>query len=180
MKYIYIFIGIIILKFLINLINYINNFRYERIWSTFFTEANVNSKTYAKQIQNHFKNANIKDSNRAITIPTGYGQLATQKFTSFNNIFLNDVDNMALIQNAFLESRGVYKKRMIDSFNPFYWIDLIIKLPKHFIEYLGLDTETIFTKIFQIIYWLIDSVLLVYYRENIFNFFQNFISELFK
>lgn len=180
MKYIYIFIGIIVLKFIINLVNYINGFRLERIWFSFFAKKNVNAITYTKQIQNHFKNAGLKSNYQPCSIPVGYGQIANTTISTFDNIFSNSQSTSLFVETYFLEARGVYRKRMLDSFNPLYWMDCIINLPKHLIEYLGLDTETIFTKLFQIIYWLIDSVLLVYYHEPIFNFIKDFISKLFK
>lgn len=180
MKYIYVFICLIILKFILNLLHYLESFRLEKIWYSYFAKNNVNAITYTKHIQNLFKNAGLKDNNQPFTMPTGYNQIVNTTCSIYDNIFSKLGNITVLVQRYFLEARGIYRKRMFDSFNPLYWLDLIINLPKNFFEYLGLDTETIFTKIFQLIYWIVNSVLLVYYREQILKFIQNYFTGLFK
>lgn len=185
MKYIYIFIVIIFLKFLINLLQFLKNPKLHKIWKRYFEnlankKIDNNAITYTEEIVKNFKTANIHDISIPMVEPVGYGQIATSQISAFTNIFANDKTCFTYINDAFLMAHGVYRKRMLDSFNPFFWLDFIIKLPKYIIEYLGLDSQTVFTKIFQLIYWIIDSFLLVCYREPILNYLQDFISKLFK
>ncbi len=181
MKYLYVFIGLIIIKFIYNLLQYINNFRLYKIWLSFFDKSsNINAVTYTAEIKSHLLNANIKDSKQPISIRTGYNMIANTKYSMIDNIFTNNEDVFTWYQFAFLEARGVYRSRMKDSFKLSYWIKLIIFLPKNIIQYLGLNAETIFTKIFQLIYWIIDSVLIVYYRDELLLSFQKIFDQLFK
>lgn len=184
MNYIYIFISVVLLKFLYNLINYLENFRLYKIWTNYFDKLIKKKKcsnaiTYTRNIEEHFKLANISNASIPFSIPIGYGQVATSEATMFENIFANDKRVIPYINNAFLEARGFFKKRMLESFNPMYWLKLIIYLPKNIIKYLGLNTDTIFTKIFQIIFWIADTLLFVIYQDEISIFIKNIINELF-
>lgn len=185
MKYIYIFVTIVIMRFLYYLFKYLNNDKLYKIWKQYFYDLinkKPNSKaiTYTKAIENNFKSAKIKNSLIPIAQPIGYWQIATSQAKSFDNIFVNDKRVMPYINEAFLQTAGVFREKMFESFNPFYWIKLIIFLPKNIISYLGLNVETIFTKLFQLIYWFIDTFLIFYYRDDIFSGFQAFFSNLFK
>lgn len=184
MIYVYIFIGIVTVKFLYNLMQYLNNFRLYKIWKSYFEKkSNNNAITYTKDIENHLKQANVKDTAIPILEPLGLGQIATATTTAFDNIFAYDKRPFSYINHAFLEARGVYRSRMIDSFKISYWIKLIVFLPKNIISYLGLNADTIFTKIFQIIFWVIDSILIVVYQDKITIFVKNtidYVVQLFK
>ncbi len=181
MIFIKIFLVIIILKFIYNLFHFINNFRLYKIWKSFYSQKqNINAITYTNEIKTHLVKAGIKDSMTPISIPTGHNMIANTSISMMNNIFTNTEVNINYFQFAFLEARGVYRSRMLESFKPSYWASLVIFLPKNIIQYLGLDANTIFTKIFQLIYWLIDSILIAYYQEDIILFFQELIIKLFK
>ena len=59
---------------------------------------------------------------------------------------------------------------MIDRFNPLYWIETALHLPKVVLTYLGLPPESVFIKGALIIWWGIAgivSILLVVYRPEI-------------
>ena len=57
----------------------------------------------------------------------------------------------------FAESKGAYKSKILETFNPLYWIELIIWLPKQFTLFLGLNKELKAVKtiniLLQTIYW---------------------------
>ncbi len=184
MKYIFIVITVIGSKFLYNLFKLIENKKLHKIWSNYFKNIDNdkdydNAITYTIDIQNHFKQANIKDASIPISQGIGFGQVAVSHTTAFTNLFVNDKRCYQRINDAFLEAKGVYRSRMKESFKISYWIKLIIFLPKNIISYLGLNTETIFTKIFQVMFWLIDSIIFVIYKDNILSFFQNLFEQLF-
>ena len=57
----------------------------------------------------------------------------------------------------FAESKGAYKAKLLETFNPLYWIELIIWLPKQLTLFLGLNNELKAVKtiniLLQTIYW---------------------------
>ncbi len=168
----YIFSIMFFYKLISNIIFFFNNERLLQIWLSFFAKDNSNAFSYKQQIIDNFKRANIKDTSQPITVPTGYFQVVNTTYSTFDNIFLNDKRTASLTRDFFLEAKGVYRKRIFESFNPLYWINLIIFLPKNIIAFLGLNSDTIFTKISQLIFWFIDSVLIVKYQDKILEFIK--------
>lgn len=67
-----------------------------------------------------------------------------------------------------------YKFRQ--NFNPMFWVDFVIFLPKHIISYLGLNTDNVFAKLLNIIYWLITPILVIF-RDRLWDFLINFFSQ---
>ncbi len=47
---------------------------------------------------------------------------------------------------------------MIETFNPLYWIEAVINLPKQLLNYLGLPSESIVIKIAQLMWWIAGAV----------------------
>lgn len=176
----YVFLAIFLYKLLSNIISYFNNSRLYKIWKSFFLNDNNHAVTYTSQIVSNFKKAGIKNSTHPITIPTGHNYVANTKYSYFDNIFMKSPQTLPIISEFFLQAQGIYRKRIFESFNPLYWIELIIFLPKNIIAYFGLNTDSIFTKIFQLIFWIIDSIIIVYYRDEIAFYIQNLINNLFK
>lgn len=173
MYYIYIFSGIWLFKFLNNTIHFVNNWRLNKIWQSYFKNSNKNALSYKPTIIKNFKDANLIDTKIPITIPTGYFMVANTKYSVFENMYVYDEQIIYHIKQYFNSAKGIYRSRIVECFNPFYWIRCIVFLPKTIIQFLGLNVETIFTKILQIIFWIIDSVLLVVYQQEITNFIKN-------
>ena len=105
--------------------------------------------------------------------------IQTGNVSLFNNLFVNDKRIVTLAFTSFDESIGVYKQRLRENFNPIFWIECFIYLPKNIFKYLGLKDSSIFVKISQILYWVI-TVFYTLYNEQINKFIQDFLSSLFK
>ena len=60
--------------------------------------------------------------------------------------------------DCLLEAKGNYWSKFINSFNPFYWLRIIIFIPKYLFSYLGIKEKSFLIKIFQLIYWLIAVI----------------------
>jgi hypothetical protein len=96
--------------------------------------------------------------------PAGYGQISTGTISVINNMFNTDDIRIRNQMTAFFfEAQGVYWHRAWCSFNPLYWIQTILYLPREVIEYVGLPTEHWTTKVFQLIYW-VGSVILALHK----------------
>ena len=60
---------------------------------------------------------------------------------------------------------GETKRRIIETFNPIFWIMNIVFLPTKIIEYFGGDSQKLSTKIANFIYWLIPIIVAVFTDE---------------
>ena len=161
MKYLYIFLSIIGLHATYNLTNFL---RYPLIKKHMLNNySNVTSKkddalSHRTQILNYIKNAGVKDKFIPVVQPVGYGHVATSTVSVFNNLMNTRKDIAVNVSDCLLEAKGNYWLKFINSFNPFYWIKIIVFIPKHLFSYLGLKEESNIIKIFQLIYWVLAVV----------------------
>lgn len=138
----------------------------------------MKSMTHKNQIINYMKNAGVKDKSIPIVQALGYGQLASASVSIFDNILNQRQDVAQIAFECLLEAKGNYWSRFINSFNPFYWLRIVIFIPKNIFMYFGIKESSIFIKIFQLIYWLIAVIctfLIAVFPEEI----KTFIFSLF-
>ncbi|KEI75922.1 hypothetical protein [Clostridium botulinum] len=134
-------------------------------YSSYIKGENSNFTTNKKEIINLFKKAGIKDSYIPASAPLGFNQIATYKASIFTNILTLTNETIFAVSGMFNEAIGIFRYKIFETFNPLYWIDLIIFLPKNMFEYLGVGSEKVLVKIFQIIWWIV-SPLAILFRED--------------
>jgi hypothetical protein len=118
----------------------------------------MDSLSCKTQILSYIKNAGVKDRHIPVTQAVGYGHIASSTVSVLDNILNNRKDVASMAMECLLEAKGNYWFRFINSFNPFYWLKIILFIPKYTLSYLGLKEESVVIKIFQIIYWLACAI----------------------
>ncbi len=174
-----IFLIIFLYKILKNLYNLyrVKTIRY--YFLTIFTNK-VNNKVYETkdEILKLFKDAGVEDSLFPVTQRAGFGLVNSFEASTFK-VYPSNLEIFAGAQlQMFDYSIGVYKKRIFECFSPLYWFELIIFLPKTIFEYLGLNTESIFVKFLNLIYWIV-GLLFGIFKENIFTFLFSYLPKNF-
>lgn len=139
-----------------------------------FVDENIPITVYKPILKSILKRADIEDRRLPMVQPVGYGQIATGTVSIIDNFPNRFEDHAIAISRMIDEAIGVFKQRFIETFNPLYWLDLIIFLPKTILSYLGLNPENVLVKIFNIIWWMIVPIALIF-REQ----FTQFILDLF-
>lgn len=161
MNIIFVVIIFILLYSVYNLINFL---RYPIIEKHLLytyssnTSLKMKSMTHKNQIINYIKNAGVKDKSIPIVQSLGYGQLASAPISIFDNILNQRQDVAQLAMESLLEAKGNYLSRFINSFNPFYWLHIILFIPKNIFMYFGVKESNVFIKIFQFLYWLLAVI----------------------
>lgn len=89
--------------------------------------------------------------------PMGWGQLASFKIDVLENFPSNREDMAKVACRIILDALGVYNDRMWSSINPLFWIQVFVFLPQSIIDYLGLSTNTVLTKLLQLVWWALCS-----------------------
>jgi len=56
------------------------------------------------------------------------------------------------------EAIGFCRDRLLETFNPAYWIEAVIYLPRKMLAYVGLSPESLAARILQVIYWVLSAV----------------------
>ena len=177
----YLFLLVSSLKFIINFIKYIQCKRYCDKYGEWLAGQNPNLKRSQHQIIKLFKEAGIKDSVFPIAEPLGLGQVATSNISIFDN-FPNRTEKIVSITiGMFDQAIGVYSSRAFETLNPIYWIESIIYLPRNILSYVGMSAENIITKLIQVFYWILGSILTLFYpvySNEIGEIIKSFIEQL--
>jgi len=109
----------------------------------------LEEKTELKKL---FDIAGIPNQGESYMDPAGYGFVHRKDVKYFDNIHIPNADIADYFHYSFLVSTGYFKKRRNESFSIFYWILLILNLPKHIYQHYGKKAKgTIYTLI-DIIY----------------------------
>ena len=165
-KILLIFISIFIYKLISNFYylkrcKSLQNGYFEWIKST-----NADYTSYRREVLNLFKKANVTDAYIPTAQPIGFMQISTFKASVQQNFPSLITDHVSATMTMFDESIGVYRLRIKECFNPIYWIDCVIFLPKNILTYLNLDSEKVAFKILNVIFssiwWLIIASITIF------------------
>jgi len=118
------------------------------------------------------KDAGVSDFGVSKIEPAGYGYTKQYEIKGFSNLTLIDPEIINAIQSKFHEAIGVYKHRVCQTINPVFWIEFIIRLPKHALSVLGIKSDNSFSQLVQLIYWII-GIIMGLETLNIINFFES-------
>ncbi|CDD12126.1 predicted protein [Phascolarctobacterium succinatutens CAG:287] len=125
--------------------------------------------------------ANVKESYLPVCQPVGLGR-AVQYNASVKEQFPSRIHDFVLQTNKMIyEAEGVYLGRIKEAFNPLYWIDLIVFLPKHLMNYFGCNSESVLAKAFQAIYFVavgVYSLIKDFYPDAVRTLLEKLISQL--
>ncbi len=91
--------------------------------------------------------------------------------------FLSDKDCRKNINTIFNRTIGVYRLRLLQCFNPFYWIFL----PKYIFESLNIQTPPILVYLSDIVFWVFSAfcgyAIEIYFNTHYGSFLQETISK---
>ena len=177
------FFIIFFLIFSYKLIRNIGRFiRINTLYKYYFSlcSPNTNPKVWETKQEtiNLFKIAGIKDTFIPVSQKMGHGYIGSFKASLFDNYPTNRSNFASHYFSMFDEAKGVFKYRIYECFNPFYWIDLIIFLPRNILNYIGVSPEVRSTKILNIIltsiYWFL-GILVAILQDKIQTFILSYL-----
>lgn len=180
-KILIVFVSIIVFHALYNLINYFRYSYIENLFNGLFsTDHKIRKKSlsFKNSIVNYIKYAGVSDSHIPVSQAIGYGQVANANISVLRNIVCNREDIASAAYELLLEAKGNYWIRFINTFNPFYWIRLVLFIPRYLFSYLGLKADSIVIKIFQLLYWLLGivfTILMSVFPDEVKSFITSFI-----
>ena len=181
LKLIYVFLGYGIIKLLINFNKYYQCKDYLNKYNEYLENPYWELSEHKSHVIKLFKDAGLKDSTIQFIKPLGLSHVAHGNAWVFDQ-FPNDREEVVgKTIDYFHQAIGVYRLRAREVFNPLYWIEFIIYLPKHVFNYLGVSPESVVIKIAQLIYWSVAtvvSIICALYTPEIDMFLKDWISQL--
>ncbi|TFH62629.1 hypothetical protein [Peribacillus frigoritolerans] len=161
MIYLFTILLIVILKFLINIRKF---FLCKKYLQYFFDWLNEDCKVNLSEAQPIVKRLVDEAGYADIRVPhvqsMGYGKLASYEANPFN-AFPSRLKSVASVIISILSSsKGVYRQRAFESFNPLFWIEFIVFLPKNIFSYIGLSNKGTTVKVSNIIWWMTCTIII--------------------
>ncbi len=91
----------------------------------------------------------------------GYGYYSAEEMRIKRDISHKDMKVQGIIHNELVSARGVFLNRIIENFNPMYWIESVVFLPRCILSCTGLHPESEVIKLSQVIWWIAGPLVLV-------------------
>jgi hypothetical protein len=166
------FIIICALKFIINFHKYLRIKYLFKKYNDYIENPIWEFSKYKLEILKLFKDAGIKNSGINVSQHVGYGTLKVQQISVLSNINFINEDIISIITGNFYATIGYYKLRFLETFNPIFWIEYIVFLPKNIFKYIGFKSSNVLINIIQIIYWILGLFASIYaiFGFNIHNY----------
>jgi hypothetical protein len=143
-------------KLVVNAVNWCRLNRLENqyyLWLKDYTDfAHLAEKR--QLLKKLMKTANVADAYVNRTQPMGFGIIASGKCNVFEQFPSNESDIVKITLYKISEARGVFKANFWETFNPLYWIQFVLFLPKKMLTYLGTSPDFVITKLCQLIWWI--------------------------
>ncbi|MBI3124470.1 MAG: hypothetical protein HYZ10_08695 [Ignavibacteriales bacterium] len=123
------------------------------------------------EIKNVVLKTGIQDQRTSYMEPLGFGYTQKESVTALDNLLMLNPEVMGSSKEIIKRAKGYYKIQALKCFNPLFWIEFIVFLPKELLKYFGVDDNakggSVMIKIFQVIYWLV-SIFFMYqtYLKN--------------
>ncbi|UVI32064.1 hypothetical protein [Paenibacillus spongiae] len=152
---VFIFVIVVISRLILNLFRLNKTKMYLREYMNWLNsgEARIDLMEHQHMVTTLVNKAGKGDIRVPVSQAMGYGQIANFKADPFA-AFPNRLESVAHITIQTLKSCiGIYRFRCFESFNPIYWLGLIVFLPRSILLYLGVESKSIVTKVFNLLWW---------------------------
>lgn len=131
-----------------------------------------------QRIVHVLKIANIEDNSFPNVQPVGYGYVRTGNLSMFDNVPSLRKDVVECVFTGLKEAKAVFWNRMLEAFNPVYWAEFIIYLPKNILIYLGISGGSIIVKLFQICWWslgLLSAIAGIFFNKEFMDWIRKYL-----
>lgn len=146
---------LLLLKFVLNLVRYLRTKRYlakYKKWHASRDEKFLESKA---QVVKLVRDAGVDDQHISVSQHVGYGNLQVTQASVLDNFPHLSQDMSTAAQRLLREAIGTYRARMLETFNPLYWLETLVYLPRELLSYLGVPAESLFIKVLQVFWWIL-------------------------
>ncbi len=150
---------------------------YKRKYEEFLAKPNDSFFIHEESVKRIFNQAQISDVWIPDCQPVGFGMIQTRNARVFSNMGVTRLDVVCAMRQCFLKAEGAFHANLVESFSPLYWVRSLIFLPSKMCEYLGGKSDQLVVKIFQLIYWVLTPLILIW-RDNLYQIVRQLMDQL--
>jgi hypothetical protein len=137
--------------------------------------------TYTQDITKLLKQAKVNDIIIPISQRISGNQTVTTRSSVINNIISHHVQITLHAVDLFDSAIGYYRSAYKEAFNPLFWIETLVFLPRSIMSYIGIDNDKLSSKALNVIFtafWWLTCTFLAYFKSEIINLIQAFLQKL--
>lgn len=142
---------------------------YEKKYREYLTDKGEVFTLYTAPVKKLFKQAHISAPIIPFSEPIGYRQVMTASASVFDNMANKRQDTVCHMMNSFIQAKGYFRMSLLECFSPLHWVQLLFFLPSKLCEYLGISSDKVAIKVFQLVYWVLTPLILCF-RTQLYNF----------
>lgn len=159
---IWVLLAAILIKFVLNFVKWVKLKRYYNLYWGYLAGGKLLDKLYnvQQEIIELVNGAGISDKVVPYVESVGYGLVGTGNAPALQNLASRRQDVVFVNNELMQRAIGVYRRRMLQAFSPVYWLECIIYLPQKILNYIGFDPNTIGARIFTVVVWILEVILL--------------------
>ncbi|MGN0574641.1 MAG: hypothetical protein ACI4J2_01305 [Ruminococcus sp.] len=138
--------------------------------------------TYYAEAMKLLKEAKVNDRYFPISQPTGNGMIANITLSVYANFFQRKALIIPEVNEMFDEAVGYYRLHWRETFNPIYWLETALFLPKKVLSYIGADLDKVSSRIINVLLtaiWWILTAFVAFFKDEIVDFLKAFIEKLY-
>lgn len=180
-KLFFLFVLIVLFKFLTNYAAYYKCKKYREDYLKWASSSCDGFEEHRSEIIHLIEQAGISDSRIPVSQVIAPMQMASHAASVFTNFPTKNPQLAACMYGKFDDAVGVYRNRWMNAFNPLYWIESIVFLPKALILYIGADLEKPALRLCNVLttaIWWISLFLLYLFGGDLYNHITEFLSQL--
>jgi hypothetical protein len=132
---------------------------YDAYWKR--TEDHLENWDFVRQlpaIKGLLTDAGVEDRYLHRSQLIGHGHIERFQISVMNNMIKRDRDIPSSSMEMFYEAEGVFEARRRESYDFFYWVDVILHLPSRMMLYLGMPSGSIWSRAVNVVGWVIGVV----------------------
>jgi len=107
-------------------------------------------------------NTGIDNQTKSYMEPLGFGYTQQQGLPVLRNLALLNPEILQSGKTLLRRAKGYYKSQSLKCFNPIFWIEFIVFLPREILNYFSFDKNVKFgstlINLLQILYWIATTI----------------------
>jgi len=114
------------------------------------------------EIEKVVLNTGIDNQTKSYMEPLGFGYTQQQGLPVLRNLALLNPEILQSGKTLLRRAKGYYKSQSLKCFNPIFWIEFIVFLPREILNYFSFDKNVKFgstlINLLQILYWIATTI----------------------
>lgn len=163
-------------------------YRLQRIYSDYLEwlekthASNIHLRQKKSQLKQLITHANVSDAIMPVVEQVETNFVMSSNVSALDNFPIKHQRISTVLVTLINDAIGVYKARMWNAFNPLWWINTLVFLPRSICTYLNIKADGLFMKIGQLLWWTVGAAFAAYkllFPENLTSLAQEIYHMLF-